>query len=122
MVFHYANTEQKDKELKTYKEMLSMFPDDPTALNSYAWRMAEIEMNLEEALIKVKKAVQLSAGDPNQQSNIIDTEAEVLWKMKRFDEAIEAIEKAIIIKPENQYFKDQKEKFLLSKKEVVKSV
>ena len=87
--------------------MLLAFPDDPTALNSYAWRMAEIEMNLEEALIKAKKAVQLTAGDPNQQANIIDTEAEVLWKMKRFDEAIEAIEIAIIIEPENQYFNEK---------------
>ena len=46
----------------------------------------------------------------------IDTEAEVLWKLNRFDEAIEAIEKAIIIDPDNQYFIDQKTKFLNSKK------
>ena len=115
MSYYYANTEKREKELTTYKEMLSIFPDNPSALNSYAWRMAEIETNLEDALEKVRKAVTITAVDPQQQANILDTEAEVLWKMKRFDEAIEAIERAISIEPDNQYFIDQKEKFIESK-------
>jgi len=73
-------------------------------------------------LVKVKRAVELSADNPNGQANIIDTEAEVLWKLKRFDAAIDAIEKAIVIDGENQYFKDQKEKFIQSKKGDVQSV
>ena len=117
MVFHYADTEQRDKELTAYRVMLSLFPDDPSALNSYAWRMAEIEFNLEDALIKVQKAIEITADDQNRQANIIDTKAEVLWKLKRFDKAIEAIERAITIEPDNQYFRDQKEKFIQSKKE-----
>jgi len=116
MVYHYADTEQIDEELDTYREMLSLFPDDPDALNSYAWRMAEIETNLEDALLKVRRAVVITSNDPNQQANIIDTEAEVLWKLKRHDEAIDVIEKAITIEPDNQYFRDQKEKFIASKK------
>jgi tetratricopeptide (TPR) repeat protein len=116
MVYHYANTEQREQELTTYSKMLSIFPDDPSALNSYAWRMAEIETNLEDALEKVRKAVVLTADYPNRQAGIIDTEAEVLWKMSRFDEAIEAIERAISIEPDNPYYKDQKEKFIESRK------
>ena len=116
MVFHYADTEQGEKELSAYSEMLSIFPDDPSALNSYAWRMAEIETNFKDALEKARKAVELTADDPNRQAGIIDTEAEVLWKMGRFDEAIEAIDRALSIEPENQYFKDQKEKFIETKK------
>jgi len=84
--------------------------------------MAEIELNLLDALEKVQKAVVLSANDPGSQANIIDTEAEVLWKLKRFDEAIKAIKRSIAIDPENQYFKDQKEKFIQSKKGDVQSV
>ena len=98
------------------------FPENINVLNSYAWRMTEIETNLEDALEKVKKAVILSAANPSSQANIIDTEAEVLWKLKRFDAAIEAIERAIKIDGENQYFKDQKEKFIQSKKETGQSV
>ena len=122
MVYHYANSEQREKELSTYSEMLSLFPDDPGALNSYAWRMAEIETNLEDALEKVRKAVVITADDPDRQAGIIDTEAEVLWKMNRFNEAIEAIERSISIDPENQYYKDQKKKFLESKRAESQSV
>jgi tetratricopeptide (TPR) repeat protein len=122
MVFHYADIGKREKELVAYREMLSIFPDHPGALNAYAWRMAEIETNLEDALIKVRKAVEITADNPNQQANIIDTEAEVLWKLNRFDKAIETIERAIFIEPDNQYFRDQKEKFLESRKAGSQSV
>jgi len=116
MVHHYADTKQREKELSAYREMLSIFPNDPSTLNSYSWRMAEIETNLEDALLKVRKAVVLTADDPSRQAGIIDTEAEVLWKMGRFDEAIEAIERALAIDPASQYYKNQKEKFIESRK------
>ena len=122
MVFHYAGIGQREKELVAYREMLSIFPDHPNALNTYAWRMAEIETNLEDALIKARKAIEITADNPNRQANIIDTEAEVLWKLKRFDKAIETIERAISIEPDNQYFRDQKEKFLESRKASSQSV
>jgi len=122
MVYYYANSEQIEKELSTYSEMLSLFPDDPGALNSYAWRMAEIDTNLEDALEKVRKAVAITADDPDRQAGIIDTEAEVLWKMNRFNEAIETIERSISIDPENQYYKDQKKKFIESKRAESQSV
>ena len=115
MTHHFAEIQDQNKELKTFSDMLSKFPDNATALNSYAWRMAEIEINLEDALIKVRKAVILTAHNPQQQANIIDTEAEVLWKMERYDDAIKAIERAISIDSQNQYFIEQKDKFIQSK-------
>ena len=39
-----------------------------------------------------------------------------IWKMGHFDKAIEAIERAISIEPDNMYYKDQKEKFIETKK------
>ncbi len=122
MVYHYADKEMREEELKVYTQMLADLPENTGVLNSYAWRMAEIEMNLNDALEKVQRAVVLSADNPNSQANIIDTEAEVLWKLKRFDEAIISIERSIAIDPENQYFRDQKEKFIQSKKEASQPV
>ena len=116
MVYYYADNKMKDEELITYNRMLAHFPESSNILNSYAWRMAEIEVNLKDALVKAKRAVELSADEPQRQASIIDTEAEVLWKMNRHDEAIEAINRAISIDPDNEYFKDQKEKFIQSKK------
>jgi len=122
MTFYYANSEQRAKEIATYKEMLAKFPNDPNALNSYAWRMAEIEVNLEHALEIAKQAVVLTQDEPGRQANIIDTEAEVLWKLNRFDDAIDAIERAIKIEPDNQYFRDQKEKFNNYNREVIQPI
>ena len=117
MASHYADKDMREDEIKVYTQMIEKFPENIGALNSYAWRMSELELNLEDALKKAQKAVELSADNPSSQANIIDTEAEVLWKLKRFDAAIATIERAIIIDGENQYFKDQKEKFIQSKKE-----
>ena len=116
LVYYFADTEQQKKELDTYEQMLLTFPNDPGILNSYSWRMAEIELNLENALFIVKKAIALTNDNLSRQANIIDTEAEVLWKMKKYDEAIQSINRAISIDPQNEYFQDQKAKFLESKK------
>ena len=114
MIFYYVDSGQIEKELSIHNEMMEKFSNDPSVLNSYSWRMAELEMNLEDALIKIQKAIILTVNDPSQ-ANIIDTEAEILWKLKRYDDAIKSIEDAILIEPDNEYFKDQKEKFLESK-------
>ena len=74
--------------------------------------MSEIEINLNDALEKTQLAVKLSNDDLNSKANILDTEAEILWKLGRIDEAIQTIEKAIIINPEKEYFQNQKQKFL----------
>ena len=62
--------------------------------------MSELDYNLEDALLKARLAVKLS--DINTKAGIIDTEAEVLWKLERFDDAIEAIDRAISIDPQER--------------------
>ena len=114
MVFYYIDTQQIEKELNLYNEILLKYSNNPKILNMYAWRMAEIEINLEDALAKAQKAIHLMNDDPKR-ANIIDTEAEIFWKMKQYDNAIRTIDLAIQIDPQNQYYKDQREKFLDSK-------
>ena len=80
MIFHYVDSSQLEKELLIQRERIEKFPDDSNVLNSYAWRMAELEINLEDALVKVQKAIVLTINDPKQ-ANIIDTEAEIFWKL-----------------------------------------
>jgi tetratricopeptide (TPR) repeat protein len=110
----YASEKDTENELIVLTEWSNKYPDDYSALNAFAWRMTELETQLDEALVKVRHAVSLLADKPDTQANIIDTEAEVLWKLGRIDEAVEAIEKAIKISPDYQYFQDQKTKFLES--------
>jgi len=81
--------------------------------NSFAWRMSEIDNNLDLALEKIRFGITMLAEDDSSSlAGYMDTEAEVLWKMGNVDEAIEVIEKCIALQPDDKYFKDQKAKFL----------
>ena len=77
--------------------------------------MTELNRELEDALKKIDKALDLTPHTQSSFPNILDTKAEVLWKMRMFDEAIKIIEEAILINPESAYYKEQKLKFKNSK-------
>ena len=85
---------------KEYEHLASL-------LNSFAWRMTEIGQLLPEALEKVNYVLEIKAD-----LNILDTKAEVLWKLGRVEEAIEVINECIQGNPEYQYYQDQKAKFI----------
>lgn len=90
---------------------------DPTdfasRMNAYAWRMTQLEMNLSDALEKIKLGISVLpvGADPDVRAGLIDTEAEVLWKLGQPEAAIEMIEKSIALEPENKYYREQKKKF-----------
>jgi len=85
----------------------------PSLYNSFAWRMSELELNLEEALEKIRIGIGMIAEeDTSNLAGYMDTEAEVLWKMGNIDKAVEVIDNCIALQPDDKYFKDQKAKFL----------
>ena len=57
---HYNTNNDIERLINTYNKSFYLFPYDPSFLNSYAWRMSELEYNLEDALLKVRLAVKLS--------------------------------------------------------------
>ena len=128
LIRFYASKKDTLQEVETYKNMINSFIDSDiisisrksSLLNSYAWRMGELELNLEDALSKSTKSIQMvdSLGDKaiSNKPMLLDTKAEILWKMHKIDEAIIIIDKAIEMDPKSQYYKDQKIKFKNSKK------
>jgi tetratricopeptide (TPR) repeat protein len=122
MARFYKSSDNKVSELGVYARMLELYPHNPHTLNGYAWRMTEMELNLEDALAKARYAVELTVTDKDFQAGILDTEAEVLWKLGRFNDAILTIEKSLRIDPSSVYFMDQKIKFVNAKKDARKHV
>ena len=83
--------------------------DDATAgmLNALAWYCATADVYLEESLEAAKRAVALEP----ENTGIMDTLAEVRYRMGRTKEAIETIDRAIAIDPEDNYLREQRKKF-----------
>lgn len=80
-------------------------------LNNFAWRMTELDINLDIALNKINLALS-KKNKPQQLYMYLDTKAEVLWKLNRVEEALVEIEKCVQGEPDNKYYREQKEKFL----------
>jgi len=84
-------------------------------LNGFSWRITELEAasEYELALEKAQKAISLVAEEDSEiVVGIMDTKAEVLWKMNRIDEAVAVINEALVLSPDDEYLTGQKKKFL----------
>ena len=103
--------EDLDLEASIYLKAVNLYNKNykylPSLLNGFAWRMTELGRNLPIALKKVNIA--LEYGEDIQ---ILDTKAEVLWKLGRTEEALEIINKCIQGDPNKKHYQDQKAKFL----------
>jgi tetratricopeptide (TPR) repeat protein len=103
-----AKQKAQEAMLALYHEVLPTKQEDPSFLNGYAWHCAELGVELDKAALAAQKAVTLSQEDPG----ILDTLAEVYYKMGKRPEALAAIETAIAKNPDDSYLKGQKEKIL----------
>ena len=112
-IIRILRKEKKDPDLEAdiYQKAVELYGSDykylPSLLNSFAWRMTQLEKKLDVALEKINMALEYG-----EDIKILDTKAEVLWKLKRIDEAVRIIEKCILLDPKKKYYKDQKNKFL----------
>ena len=112
LLAYFKNSQDEKREIFYFDNYLNKFSNDPWFLNQYSWRMTELNKNLESALEKVNLALTLLDKDADGIANIIDTKAEVLWKLGKIDKAIQTIEEALMIDPDNEYYQIQKEKFI----------
>jgi tetratricopeptide (TPR) repeat protein len=106
---YYITTHDTISEINTLKKMVEVFPNNANAMNSYAWRMVELNTNLIDALEKAKKGVELA--DDDSKSMILDTQAEIEWMLDDVESAINTIKKAIKLNPEDSYYQSQLGKF-----------
>ena len=114
LINYYKSNQMQDKELNTYNNYLEKLNYSHRFLNSYAWRMSELDINLDDALKKVNLALLLIDQTNKSYTNILDTKAEVLWKLGDMKQAIQIIDQALLINPDSKYYQTQKEKFLNS--------
>ncbi len=99
----------RNKELESlYDKVMAFNGGEKDFLNDYAWTFAERGIALPKALEAAKKAAALSNDDPG----VLDTLAEVYFKMGDKKMAVATEDKAIAKEPGEKYYQEQKEKFL----------
>ena len=103
----YFELDQKEKSLESYQALLARHPDDPKMMNGFAWFCAQRKFGFDQALPVALKAVELSNRDPGN----LDTLAELYYAMGDYDNAIKVGEEAAKQEPDDQYFKDQLNKY-----------
>ncbi len=85
-------------------------------LSSYSMRMAQLGLSLDSALDRIRIALEMASdSDSKSRAKLMDTEAEILWKMGRNDDAIAVIDDCIKLQPHDEYYKEKRAKFLEGK-------
>lgn len=81
----------RDKAFEYYRKAIELYPQNLTALNNCAYYLACEDRDLDDALAMIKKVVEARPDEPTS----LDTYAWVLFKLKRYPEAREMIDKAM---------------------------
>ncbi len=114
----YQQSKNEEAEAETYRRYVDFMSGinqvDPGFLNGYAWRMTQLEMNLDNALERITQAIDMMTDQDGakDRAQIMDTKGEVLWKLGRIDEAVKVMDACIGLQPDDKYYQEQKEKFL----------
>jgi tetratricopeptide (TPR) repeat protein len=102
-----------DAAVAHYQTYLDRHPDDPRAMNAFAWFCSQRGIGLDRALPVALKAAELSNRDPG----ILDTLAEVYFAMGDYDNAIEIGKECVAAEPDDTYFQNQVKKYQKAKQE-----
>jgi len=96
-----------ERALAVLSRMSTQDYDEAWMQNSVAWSMAMAGLDLERALAL---ALEASASEPDD-ANIMDTVAEVLFRLDRKDEAVQWGSRALELDPGNSYLQEQLDRF-----------
>ncbi|MBU4316355.1 MAG: hypothetical protein KKF30_03685 [Proteobacteria bacterium] len=90
-----------------------MHPEFSPAYNDLAWRYAEQDKSLQDALGLIETALKI---EPENKA-YLDTRAEVLYKLHRYDDAIAIEKKLVYLYPEIHLFREQLKKYLFARQQ-----
>ena len=100
----YRNQNDVQSLIKIYKDALEL---TSAPLNELAWLWFKNDNKLQDALLLTQTAIIFNPND----AVYWDTKAEILFKLKRYKEAYEAIEKASKLDESNDKYTEKKQNF-----------
>lgn len=85
-----------------FRKALELYPDQPQVLNYLGYSWVDMNMNLEEGLELIRKAVELRPSD----GYIVDSLGWAYYRLGRYEEAVTELERAVSLKPDDPVLND----------------
>lgn len=93
--------------LEHYRQHLSLYPDDAMVHNNLAWMLANLNLQLPEALQHALRATELVP----LEATYMDTLAEVKYRMGDHPQAVALTLRCLQLRPKHQHFHEQLQRF-----------
>lgn len=91
----YERTKQWPLAEAAFKEALKLYPDQPSVLNYLGYSWVDMNVNLQEGLDMIRKAVELRPND----GYMVDSLGWAYYRLNRFQEAVVELERAVELRP-----------------------
>lgn len=98
----YERLKEWPKAEPSFREALKLMPDQPQVLNYLGYSWVDMNMNLEEGLAMIRKAVDLRPSD----GYIVNSLGWAHYRLGRFEEAVGELERAVSLKPDDPVLND----------------
>ena len=98
----YERLKQWPKAEPNFRKALELFPNQPQVLNYLGYSWVDMNINLEEGIKLIRKAVELRPSD----GYIVDSLGWAHYKLGQYDEAVRELERAVSLKPDDAVLND----------------
>lgn len=98
----YERQKEWPKAEPNFKRALELYPNQPQVMNYLGYSWVDMNLNLEEGLDLIRKAVDLRPSD----GFIVDSLGWAYYRLGRFDEAVTELERAVSLQPDDPVLND----------------
>lgn len=98
----YERQKKWEQAEPNFRQALELFPDQPQVLNYLGYSWVDMNINLEEGLELIERAVELRPSD----GYIVDSLGWAYYRLGRFDDAVRELERAVGLMPNDPILND----------------
>jgi len=98
----YERLKQWPKAEPNFRKALELYPNQPQVLNYLGYSWVDMNINLEEGIELIRKAVELRPSD----GYIVDSLGWAHYKLGQYEEAVQELERAVSLKPDDPVLND----------------
>ncbi len=98
----YERLKQWPKAEPDFRKALELYPDQPQVMNYLGYSWIDMNMNLEEGIDLIRKAVNLRPSD----GYIVDSLGWAHYRLGQYEDAVRELERAVSLKPDDPVLND----------------